>query len=179
MREEALREPATRFLRARGLEVHHEVPIGHRIADIVGLGRELVAVELKLTDWQRGLRQAMTYQLACPRSYLCLPFPRALRLRYKAYYFEREGVGILGCRADGDVRTVLVARPSSRTLPFLGRHLRELLEGDSRSSDLGAVPLRQVGDAPEHLVSKRLEEGLGLRVPPLHQSGEEAPAPSA
>lgn len=149
--EEALRPPVVRFLRRRGLEVYHEVPIHGRIADLVAVGPRLTAVELKLADWRTGLRQAMGYQLACPRSYLCLPFPRALRMAYKAHYFEREGVGVLGCLPSGEVRVVFEARPSDRYLPFLGAHLRAALLADSGlgSSRFQASDLRLPHAPPE------------------------------
>lgn len=133
MREADLRPAVTRFLRRCGMEVHEEVPLNGRIADLVALGAGLTAVELKLADWKTGLRQAICYQLACERSYLCLPFPKALRLLYKAYYLEREGVGLLGCLLDrGEVRVLLPAAPSPRHLPFLGEYVTSRLRGSRR-----------------------------------------------
>lgn len=111
------------------MEVHEEVPLNGRIADLVGLGDRLTAVELKLADWRGGLRQAICYQVACERSYLCLPFPRALRLLSKAHYLQREGVGLLGCLLEREeVRVLLRARPSPRCLPFVGDHVRTRLQ---------------------------------------------------
>ncbi len=108
------------FLRRGGMRVHHEVRINGRIADVVGLNRELAAVELKLADWKTGLRQAISYQLACSHSYLCLPFERALKMTSKRHYFEKEGVGVLGCLTKtGEVRVVIRPRFSRRLLPFL------------------------------------------------------------
>ncbi len=128
MKEEELRAPVAGYLQGKGNVVHHEVAINGRIADVVASGSDLVAVELKLTDWKKGLRQAMSYQLACTRSYLCLPFERALKMTYKAYYFEREGVGVLGClQGDGEVRVVIESRPSPRLLPFMASSLRAAL----------------------------------------------------
>lgn len=134
MKEEELRAPVTGYFQEKGRVVHHEVPINGRIADVVASGDDLVAVELKLADWKRGLRQAMSYQLACTRSYLCLPFERGLKMTYKAYYFEREGVGVLGCLpGSGEVRVLIESRPSPRLLPFMASFLRRTLGG-------GAVP---------------------------------------
>lgn len=128
MLEEELRGPVTDFFRQRGQAVFHEVPINGRIADLVACGKGLVGVELKLRDWKRGLRQAMSYQLACPHTYLCLPFGQALRMRYKAHYFDREGVGVLGSLTDrGEVREIIPARPSRRLLPFLAQFLERTL----------------------------------------------------
>ena len=130
MKEADLRPVVTRFLERQGMEVHAEVPLNGRIADLVGLGEELTAVELKLTDWRRGLRQAMCYQVACEESYLCFPFPKALRLLSKSHYFQREGVGLLGCLLErGEVRVLLAAAPSPRCLPFVGEGVRRRLQG--------------------------------------------------
>lgn len=110
------------------MEVHAEVPLNGRIADLVGLGDGLTAVELKLTDWRRGLRQAICYQIACEESYLCFPFPKALRLLSKSYYLQREGVGLLGCLLkEKEVRVLLAAAPSPRWLPFVGEGVRSRL----------------------------------------------------
>ncbi len=128
VKEEELRRPVAEFLRRRGRKVHHEVPINGRIADVVGVGQDLVAVELKLSDWRGGLRQAMDYQLACSHAYLCLPFDKALRMAYKAYYFEKEGVGVLGyIPGKGEIRVVIGSRPSRRLLPFLADFLQDTL----------------------------------------------------
>lgn len=129
MKEADLRPVVTRFLERQGMEVHAEVPLNGRIADLVGLGDELTAVELKLTDWRRGLRQAICYQVACEESYLCFPFPKALRLLSKSHYFQREGVGLLGCLLQrGEVRVLLAAAPSRRCLPFVGEGVRRRLQ---------------------------------------------------
>ncbi|MFQ5552775.1 MAG: hypothetical protein ACE5EW_03560 [Thermoplasmata archaeon] len=128
MREADLRPIVTRFLESQGMEVHDEVPLNGRVADLVGLGEGLTAVELKLADWKTGLRQAICYQVACDRSYLCFPFPKALRLLYKSHYIQREGVGLLGCLMErGEVRVLLPATPSPRRLPFMGEGVRRSL----------------------------------------------------
>ncbi len=129
MKEADLRPLVTRVLQRQVLQVHAEVPLNGRIADLVGLGDELTAVELKLTDWRRGLRQAICYQVACEESYLCFPFPKALRLLSKSHYFQREGVGLLGCLLQrGEVRVLLAAAPSRRCLPFVGEGVRRRLQ---------------------------------------------------
>jgi hypothetical protein len=128
VKEADLRPVVTRFLEGKGMEVHAEVPVNGRIADLVGLSDGLTAVELKLTDWRRGLRQAICYQIACEESYLCFPFPRALRLLSKSHYLEREGIGLLGCLLEQDeVRVLFPASPSPRCLPFVGEGVRRRL----------------------------------------------------
>ncbi len=135
------------FLHRDGMKVHHEVRFNGRIADIVGVGQDLAAVELKLTDWKQGLRQAMAYQLACTRSYLCLPFERALKMASKSHYFEKEGVGVLGCVVrTGEIRIVIQARPSTRILPFMADFLRQTLSKRYHWMDAYTRVHRQDGD---------------------------------
>ena len=135
MLEADLRPVVTRFLEGRGMEVHAEVPLNGRIADLVGLGEGLTAVELKLSDWRTGLRQAMCYQVACEESYLCLPFPKALRLLTKSHYLRKEGVGLLGCLLQRDeVRVLGPAALSRRCLPFVGDGVRRRLEREGPSA---------------------------------------------
>jgi hypothetical protein len=123
--EEDLRRPVADFLRKAGMKVMHEVPINGRIADLVGIGEVIIAVELKLSDWKKGVRQAMAYQLACERSYLCMPFQKALSMACRAHYLEKEGIGLLGCLPErGEVRVMIPAKPSRRLLPFMADALR-------------------------------------------------------
>lgn len=120
-----MRRPVADYLRREGMLVMHEVPINGRVADLVGIGNLLTAVELKLSDWRRGLLQAMTYQLACDRVYLCMPFEQALGMLSRSHYLEREGVGLLGCLVGRkEVRVVIPALPSRRLLPFMADALR-------------------------------------------------------
>ncbi len=131
-----LREPVADHLRALGCEVYFEVPILHRHADVVGIqGEEVVAVELKLTQWRVALAQARAYQLGAQRAYLALPQPRAEALRRAPSPLESEGVGLLGVALPvGKVRELLPATPSPRYLPFVAERVIQVartMEGPS------------------------------------------------
>jgi hypothetical protein len=110
---------------SQGYEARLEVPLHGRIADVLAArDDELVAVELKLEDWQQALGQAMHYQLAAHRAYIALPLHGAappLRARSR---LERQGVGLLAVHPLGEVRTLVEAKESTRRLPFLTEHLR-------------------------------------------------------
>lgn len=135
--------PVARHFQDRGYRVAREVDVNGRFADIVALGDDLVAaaatagskaettgdlvaVELKLTDWRGALRQAMAYQVGVERSYVGLPLDTAMTVLRRRNAYEAEGVGLLAVHPpDGSVRELIPARRSPRHLPFLADRLRE------------------------------------------------------
>lgn len=126
--EEALRAPVARYLAAQGYAVHHEVRFNGRIADVLGVqGDDVVAVELKLSDWRGAHVQAKAYQVGARRTFVALPLHRIPRIERRGGLerFHASGVGLLGVPwPQGDVRCVLDARSSDRTLPFLAHALQ-------------------------------------------------------
>lgn len=118
-----LREPVRAHLAEQDRLVRDEVPVHGRVADLLAAGPEdLVAVELKLEDWQEALHQAMHYQLAAHRAYIAMPLDHAIVPLRARSRLERQGVGLLGVHPLGEVRTLVEARESSRRLPFLTDH---------------------------------------------------------
>jgi hypothetical protein len=125
--EASLREPVRAHFAGLGGRVRHEVPLHGRIADlVVARDDDLVAVELKLQDWQEAFAQAMHYQLAAHRSYIAMPLDHAIVPLRSRTRLERQGVGLLGVHPLGEVRTLLEARESARRLPFLTEHTLDL-----------------------------------------------------
>jgi hypothetical protein len=116
IREADLRKPVVEFLRSLGcnrLEI--EVPLLDRGVDVFGVktgrGTQSYAVELKLRDWQKALKQAAVYQLCADYCYVAMPCDKATRLDQKD--FEEAGVGILAVNPNTkDVHIVLMARKS-------------------------------------------------------------------
>ncbi|MGQ0798376.1 MAG: hypothetical protein ACT4OI_11025 [Methanobacteriota archaeon] len=117
--EADLRPPVATWLRSNGFEVHDEVAMVGRRADLVGVrwGR-VAAVELKVRDWSEALRQAVAYQLAADWSWVAMPLDRAARAHRHRAAFEAEGVGLLAVDEAGRVRVALPAEPSPRLLAF-------------------------------------------------------------
>ena len=126
--ERDLAGPVAGHFEALGYRVFAEVEIAGRWADLVAIGPEVVAVELKLHAWREALRQATAYQLGADRSYVALPLARAREAHRARFSFEREGIGLLAVDGEGRVRTVLPAEPSPRRMPALTDGLREGLE---------------------------------------------------
>ena len=126
--ERDLASPVAGHFEALGFRVFAEVDIAGRWADLVAVGPEIVAVELKLRAWREALRQATAYQLGADAAYVALPLETAQRAHGDRHAFEREGIGLLAVDEAGGVRTVLPSAPSPRRMPPLGDWLRENLE---------------------------------------------------
>src|SRR5688572_16782906 len=124
--ESDLRDPVTTWLRDAGFEVRLEVPILSRRADLVGSrGTSLTAIEMKLHQWSKALRQAIAYQLAADRAWVAMPLAAASRAYRQRWIFESEGVGLLAVDDSGHVRSPILARQSPRLLPFLRERVLE------------------------------------------------------
>lgn len=125
--EEGLRYPVRSFLQRRGYRVQDEVRFNGRIADLVASRDDrVVAVELKLEDWETALTQARAYQVGAPLAYVALPDPVAGEVvdRHEAA-FVADGVGLLGVDPPDRVEVLVDADPSDRTLPFLAEALSQ------------------------------------------------------
>lgn len=97
------------FLRDLDLNTETEVRLLTKRIDVVGFNRDrLIAVELKMRNWQRALVQASMYQLCADEAYVALP--QALCMRLGAQPFQQLGIGILAI--DGTAKVLLPARRS-------------------------------------------------------------------
>lgn len=138
--ERDLAGPVAIHLESLGYRVFAEVDIAGRWADLVGIGPDVVAVELKLRAWREALRQATAYQLAADRAYVALPLDSAHAAHRGRHAFEREGIGLLAVDPRGGVRTVLPAAPSPRRLPAMTDGLRADLEAFDATARIVAEP---------------------------------------
>lgn len=88
---------------------------------------ETVAVEAKIADWQRGLRQASAYGLFASRSYLAVPSTLALSLTARREVFSRNGVGIISIGEDVAPKVLVASRRRGRPSRLHRVLLRERL----------------------------------------------------
>jgi hypothetical protein len=73
-----------------------------------GSEEKTIAVELKLTKWQKALQQAALYQLCSDYSYVAMPKKVAEALQHG--FFSAAGIGILGVDTKSkDVQVILPA----------------------------------------------------------------------
>lgn len=78
--EEVLRENYCSYRRTRGKEkIYIEVPVFSRSVDLVefdGHSRKITAVEFKINDWKRAIKQLSEISLCFDFLVLCVPKPK-------------------------------------------------------------------------------------------------------
>ena len=90
-------KPVSDYLIKQGYYVRHEIKIGFHRADLVGFkGDEVVAVELKLSDWKKAIVQVKNYMLGADYVYLAVPLFKSYNILRKAeHILKKEGIGLL------------------------------------------------------------------------------------
>jgi hypothetical protein len=120
-RESLLVAPVERHLRRQRFNaVYFEAPFGEYNIDVFGHSTstgKAVAVELKLTKWQRAFEQALVYQLCADFAFVAMP--RELIGRLPLAQFEEQGVGVIavdgrGCHVIVQAVQSPVIRPDYR-----------------------------------------------------------------
>jgi hypothetical protein len=112
-----------------GFVVRREVPFLSKRIDIVGVqseSRQILAVEAKVRDWRKGLRQALTYRLCADEVYLALAAPYAKRA--DRGLLAEFGVGLMA--VDGSARLELNAWPSQVVAPAFAQKVRSYVIGE-------------------------------------------------
>lgn len=118
--EELMSRPVSAHFQSLGYRVYREAKVAGRWVDLLAVGKEIVAVELKIHNWREALKQAMSYQIGAHYALVAMPldyvFP-AMRFRH---LFEREGVGVMAVSsAAGNVRVLIEPQASQRLLSFV------------------------------------------------------------
>lgn len=95
--ENALKAPVARFLRAQGYHTTFEFPVGNRTIDVLAWNDDgyLIAVELKINNWLRGLQQASFYAGWSDEAFLAMPAERARAAQSNPSMFQSTGIGLL------------------------------------------------------------------------------------
>jgi hypothetical protein len=125
-------KPVSDYLKNQGYKVFHEIKIGYCRADLVGFKQdEVVAVELKLRDWKKAIKQAKNYQLGADYVYLAFPLNKSFNVLKKAeHILRKEKIGLIVIEETYcDVRMIIKAEPSCRkfcsiTMPEIKRNCR-------------------------------------------------------
>ncbi len=114
--EVKLKRPVLHFLRGIGCDkLKTEITFVDRGIDVFGFktGPEPLsyAVELKLHDWQKAIRQAAIYQLCADYCFVAMPYDKAETLDLRL--FSAAGVGLLAVNLTSkDVKVLSAARKS-------------------------------------------------------------------
>lgn len=145
--EEDLREPVRGFFAEQGYTVRDEVWINGRIADLYAYREdgEPVAIELKLDDWKKALRQAEAYQLGALYTYIALPVLHAPRIMRQASALRSRSVGLLGIAppTGGGFQPANQSEPDEPGAPAV----RELIEPGEADRFLPFLAKKIVDDA--------------------------------
>ncbi len=128
--EEDLKAGLKSFFRSHGYRAYTEVRMINRWVDLVAVKEnEIVAVELKISDWKQALRQAVAYQLGADYSFVAMPFKHACNAYKNRYWFQKEGVGLIAIRPHHkDIRVFLEPDRSTRMMPIVRDNLFIVLE---------------------------------------------------
>lgn len=94
---------------------------------------EIIAIEVKVSDWRRALAQATRNLVFAHRSFVALPADLADRVRTR-YEFAQVGVGII---AVGDNSDITVSRRSRRSGPRAWRYYYELASHIATTTGIG------------------------------------------
>jgi hypothetical protein len=113
--EKTLRRPVKRFLKRHGCPRSlAELRFFDRGIDIYALseqGQQSYAVELKVVNWQKALRQAAIYQLCADFCYVAMPVEHTTKVDLEG--FRNAGVGLLAVHlASNSVTEILPAKVS-------------------------------------------------------------------
>lgn len=125
LHEEDLKAGMKSFFRNLGYRAYTEVRMIARWVDLVAVkDDEVVAVELKLSDWKQAIRQAVAYQLGADFSFVAMPFENACKAYKNRYWFTREGVGLIAIRPyHKDIRILIEPDRSTRMMPIVRDNL--------------------------------------------------------
>ena len=118
--EEQLYEPIAEHFRSKGYVVYREAKVAGRWCDLLAVGSDIVAVELKVRDWRTALAQAKSYQLGAHYALVAMPLDHVLPALRSRDKFEKDGVGLLAVSTPiGGVRTMIEPQASPRLMPFV------------------------------------------------------------
>lgn len=128
--EDDLYPPMMDYFLKLDYKVELEIPIYRNRIDLVAYNdEEIIAVELKLKNWKRALRQAAYYQLGADFSYIAMPFYSAVEVFKRKQYLEKEGVGLYAVLLDKfEVRELLKPKRSKKKVEFIESGIYSILQ---------------------------------------------------
>jgi len=111
------------------LTVHCEVPLLGRSIDLAYILEDnLFAIEFKLKDWRRAIRQARDYKLGVDFAYICMPEREISTIMQKA--IEEAEVGLIFYRETGKwpFKEIIKAPKSKEVWKKANLRLKKYLE---------------------------------------------------
>ncbi|MCP4653602.1 MAG: hypothetical protein GY858_09525 [Candidatus Omnitrophica bacterium] len=103
------------------MDVCREVPVLGRFADLVYIeNNTVVAIEFKLFNWRRAIRQSYDHKLGADFSYVCMPKRKITQEMRRA--LKSAGVGLKFYREDGRWPfEEVISAPRSREIWRVGK----------------------------------------------------------
>jgi hypothetical protein len=96
-----------------GLQVREEVRFGGSRFDIVAFnGSKVLGFEVKLSSWNKALRQARIYKLCCDEVYLVIPASKLSHSIVSRCLAEGVGLAAIGHPPSWPINTILAAQES-------------------------------------------------------------------
>jgi hypothetical protein len=131
-------EPVRQHFLEKGYSITLEVPVYRNRADMVMYTEsELIAVELKLSNWQRAVRQAGYYQLGADYTYIAMPFNEAFEVYKRRKLLNKHHVGLLAVIIDtNEVRELIEPKRSVKKLGYIENHIRQFIAGKMVEDEL-------------------------------------------
>jgi hypothetical protein len=128
-KEEDLREPVHRYLESLNYRWKDEVRLFSREIDVVGRKQNtILAVELKLKDWNRALQQAYLDLRVSNYSSIALPEQIWSRVDPKLFSLAASyGIGLIS--VDGQAKQIMRPRASKLIQPNLRKKFLRRLGG--------------------------------------------------
>lgn len=116
MTEQEMVEDVHRRLKGKHIQAYREVSFLSRSIDLLLCqDDEITAIEFKLRDWRKGIRQAEECLIGADFAYVCLPKRKKPRNGYLTRAFLRTGIGLFTFEPEGDspLIKVIPARKSN------------------------------------------------------------------
>ncbi|WP_455392991.1 hypothetical protein [[Eubacterium] cellulosolvens] len=115
--------PIIQYFKDRGYSIEFEIPIHRNRIDLIAYNsKQMIAVELKLRNWHRALRQAAYYQLGADLSYIAMPFYESIEVYKRKIQLEKEGVGLFGILLNkSEVRELVKPKISQKKIDYIER----------------------------------------------------------
>lgn len=107
--------PVEHYYQTGGYRVKREVPMKNKVIDIVCQDdEEIIAIEVKVRNWKKALKQAIIYQLCANKTYVALyhKYSRCI----KKQLFLRYGVGLI--EIDGSIIIKIESQKNVALNPF-------------------------------------------------------------
>ena len=130
MRETDYYAVLVNWLRGMGWSAKSQVPMIDRVIDVAAVTdvEEVWAIEVKMTDWRRGLRQAQLYLLGADKAFLAVPVRIVDRIAESLAESCSDGIGLLSLNPGEEPAVVVPAQISSLTVSRLRERIRSAIK---------------------------------------------------